>query len=252
MRLGRAHRADARGDGRVLAVRLGGPHALGRAPDQRPRAWPIHARRRSAIARRSIGRGRVPVHRGLPAARGVALSRNQTDRRQGRARYRRHEHEAPGAARILQGRPVRRVHVVFERRKRLSQAQLRDPIMTSARLLKVLLMVACVTVTACAQSVTYGVKPQTDRLSMLVRGKSTAADVLLALGEPRGRGAARLADEPNSTRRDVLFYEFVQSNGSTVNLKMLVVFMRDGTYDGHFWFSSVDSMKTTKGVVFVE
>ena len=124
--------------------------------------------------------------------------------------------------------------------------------MTPARILKVLLMVVCVTLAACAQSVTYGAKPQTDRLSMLVRVKSTAADVLRALGEPRGRGAARLADEPNSARRDVLFYEYVQSNGSTVNLKMLMVFMRDGTYDGHFWFSSVDAMKATKGVVIVE
>jgi len=122
--------------------------------------------------------------------------------------------------------------------------------MTAA--LRVLLMVVCVMVTACTQSVTYGVKPQTDRLSILVRGKSTSADVLLALGEPRGRGAARLADQPDSARRDVLFYEFVQSGGSTVNLKMLIVFMREGTYDGHFWFSSVDSMKATKGIVLTE
>jgi hypothetical protein len=122
--------------------------------------------------------------------------------------------------------------------------------MTAA--LKVLLMVVCITATACTQSVTYGVKPQTDRLSTLVRGKSTAADVLLALGEPRGKGSARLAEEPNSARRDILFYEYLQSDGSTVNLKMLVVFMREGTYDGHFWFSSVDAMKATKGVVLVE
>lgn len=122
--------------------------------------------------------------------------------------------------------------------------------MTAA--LKVLLLVGCATLAACAQSVTFGVKPQTDRLSMLVRGRSTAADVLLALGEPRGRGAARLADQPDAARRDVLFYEFVQSSGSAVNLKMLIVFMRDNTYDGHLWFSSVDSVKATKGVVLTE
>jgi hypothetical protein len=124
--------------------------------------------------------------------------------------------------------------------------------MTATRFLEVLLIVVCVTLTACTQSVTYGVKPQTDRLSTLVRGKSTAADILLTLGEPRGKGAARLADEPNSVRRDVWFYEYVQSDGSNVNLKMLLVLVRDGTYDGHFWFSSVDQMKATKGVILVE
>jgi hypothetical protein len=124
--------------------------------------------------------------------------------------------------------------------------------MTAPRLLQALLIVVCITLTACAQSVTFGAKPQTDRLATLVRGKSTPADILLALGEPRGKGAARLADEPNSVRRDVWFYEYVQSNGSNVNLKMLLVMLRDGTYDGHFWFSSVDQMKATKGIVIVE
>ena len=122
--------------------------------------------------------------------------------------------------------------------------------MTAA--LKVLLMVGCITLAACTQSVTFGAKPQTDRLSALVRGRSTAADVLLALGEPRGRGAARFADQSDPARRDVLFYEFVQSGGSVVNLKMLIVFMRDGMYDGHLWFSSVDSMQAKKGIVVTE
>lgn len=92
-----------------------------------------------------------------------------------------------------------------------------------------------------ACTVTYGVKPQTDRLSQLLPKQSKAADVLLTLGEPRGKGVAHLSTELPS--RDIWFYEFVQSNGSGMELKMLLVFFLGDTYDGHLWFSSVDAIR---------
>ena len=95
--------------------------------------------------------------------------------------------------------------------------------------------------TGCMPTITYGVKPQTDRLDKLVAGQSSAADVLLTLGEPRGKGMAHLSRE--LPPRDVWFYEFVQSDGKIVNLDMLIVFLLGDRYDGHLWFDSVDTMK---------
>ena len=95
--------------------------------------------------------------------------------------------------------------------------------------------------TGCAPTITYGVKPQTDRLDRLIAGQSSAADVLLTLGEPRGKGVAHLTTE--LPLRDVWLYEFVQSDGKTVNLDMLIVFLLGDRYDGHLWFDSVDTMK---------
>src|ERR1700740_1566806 len=97
-------------------------------------------------------------------------------------------------------------------------------------------------------SVTYGVQPQVDRLARLSPGKSRQSDVLLTLGEPRGKGAAHLSAE--IPLRDVWFYEFAHGEGgwksTSVDLEMLVVFFQGGVYDGYLWFSSVDKMKPTK------
>ncbi len=107
-------------------------------------------------------------------------------------------------------------------------------------------------------SVTYGVGPRTDRLAQLTPGQSRSSDVLLALGEPRGKGAAHLS--PAIPMRNVWFYEFVKSNmglyetlklsmgqtgSGSVDLKMLVVFMHGDVYDGYLWFSSVEKMNAS-------
>ena len=92
----------------------------------------------------------------------------------------------------------------------------------------------------CTPTVTYGVKPQTERLEKLVVGQSSAADILLTLGEPRGTGVAHLSKELPS--RDVWFYEFVKSDGATVTLDVLIVFLLGDRYDGHLWFDSVDAV----------
>ncbi|SRR6266404_238560 len=97
------------------------------------------------------------------------------------------------------------------------------------------------TVSGCAPTVAYGVKPQTDRLSQFVPGQTKAADILLSLGEPRGKGAAH--PSPGLPPREIWFYEYVRSDGKTANLDLLLVFMNGDSYDGHLWFSSVDTFK---------
>lgn len=88
----------------------------------------------------------------------------------------------------------------------------------------------------CATTMRVGTPPRTDRLKELTVGVSTVSDVLRALGEPRGSGAARnsVVLEP----RKVLYYEYTEVEGQRIGLKLLLVFVRDDRYDGYLWFSS--------------
>lgn len=109
-----------------------------------------------------------------------------------------------------------------------------------------LILAALVALSGCV-TVSYGVQPNTDRLVQLVPGKSRSSDVLLALGEPRGKGAAHLS--PELPLRNVWYYEYVKASGSltgkgNVDLKMLIVFLHGDVYDGYLWFSSVDKLKS--------
>ena len=93
-------------------------------------------------------------------------------------------------------------------------------------------------------SMTYGVLPNTSRLATLTPGQSRSSDVLLAMGEPRGKGAAHLS--PQLPLRNVWYYEYVKASGAmsmSVDAKMLLVFMRDDVYDGYLWFSSLEKVK---------
>ena len=100
--------------------------------------------------------------------------------------------------------------------------------------LAALLLIGCIA--GCAGSIRWGAAPRVDRLDGLKPGTSTTADVLLALGEPRGRGATRFS--PDLPPRSTWFYELVESDGKNVKLKILVVFIDGQRYDGHFWFAS--------------
>lgn len=97
----------------------------------------------------------------------------------------------------------------------------------------VLVILWVVPLAACS---TVGVAPNIDHLEELSPGVSTAADILRLLGEPRGRGVARMtADfEP----RDVWFYEQLQLKAEDQFLRMLLVFVKDGLYDGHLWYGA--------------
>lgn len=99
-------------------------------------------------------------------------------------------------------------------------------------------------VTACSTTMNFGSPPRVDRLEALRIGTSTAGDVRNALGEPRGRGQARFAaDLPE---QQTWFYEYMQSDGRKVQLKMLLVFMDRDVYGGHIWFSSGQLLGVTQ------
>jgi hypothetical protein len=92
-------------------------------------------------------------------------------------------------------------------------------------------------------TVRHGFPPQIGKLNTLTPGASTTADIVLALGQPRGDGVARFTIEP--TPRQIYYYEYVEAGtySGKVELSMLVVFVRDGRYDGHLWFSSANQLQ---------
>jgi hypothetical protein len=97
-------------------------------------------------------------------------------------------------------------------------------------------LVCLVLLIGCAPTLKYGSPPKVSSLESLKAGISTKADVLLALGEPRGKGAARFSVIP--TPREIWFYEYTESDGSRIDLKLLLVFFDEEHYDGNLWFSS--------------
>jgi hypothetical protein len=90
-------------------------------------------------------------------------------------------------------------------------------------------LVVSVSVFGCSTSFTFGVRPNADGLAMLERGVSTPEDVRRILGEPRGRGEARLA----IGHATIWFYEYGEATSGQSHLKHLMVFLRDGLYDGY-------------------
>jgi hypothetical protein len=94
-------------------------------------------------------------------------------------------------------------------------------------------------------TVKYGNMPDTMALqTQLTQHVSNKADVLRVLGSPRGYGMARL---PSLPRPGVIwFYEFLESDGNNVDLKMLIVFFDGEKYSGHLWFSSFEKIEVIK------
>jgi len=87
----------------------------------------------------------------------------------------------------------------------------------------------------------FGAPPNVDRLGGLTRGDSSKADVLLALGQPRGAGGALI--EPGSEPADIWFYELVKTDGREVSVQILLVFFDGDSYDGHLWFRSAETLR---------
>jgi len=79
--------------------------------------------------------------------------------------------------------------------------------------------------------------PPTSQLDKLFRGKSTKADVLLALGEPQGSGGALIPTDRGL--REIWYYEDSTASGLfKLELKqnVLLIFFRGEQYDGYLWF----------------
>ena len=87
----------------------------------------------------------------------------------------------------------------------------------------------------CSMNIKYGTPPRTDQLKNFTAGVSAKSDVLRILGEPRGYGMARLSI--GTQPRSIWSYEYVESEGKKMNLKMLLVFFEQDRYDGHLWFA---------------
>lgn len=75
--------------------------------------------------------------------------------------------------------------------------------------------------------------------STLERGKSTESDVVAALGQPTGAGRAIFPGDASGA--SILAYGYTRADVSggkvSVNQDFLLVFVRDGRYDGFLWFS---------------
>jgi len=102
------------------------------------------------------------------------------------------------------------------------------------------LTLLCALTSACI-SVEYGTPLITDGLVSLELGQSTYADILLALGQPRGNGSMHVSQ--SSEPRDILFYEYIKSDGKNTELEILTVLMLDQHYDGYLWFASSERIR---------
>ena len=107
-----------------------------------------------------------------------------------------------------------------------------------ARAALLLAALAFPSLVACASTEIIGARPRVESLSGLKLGESTAADVLLEIGEPTGRGSARF--RPEMEPREVWSYEYTEARTGLVSMDakilILIVFLHDGRYDGHLWF----------------
>jgi outer membrane protein assembly factor BamE (lipoprotein component of BamABCDE complex) len=102
------------------------------------------------------------------------------------------------------------------------------------------LALLCALTSGCI-SVEYGTPLITAGLASLELEKSTHADILLALGQPRGKGSLHVSQSPDP--RDMLFYEYIKSDGKNTELEILTVLMLDQHYDGYLWFASSERMR---------
>ncbi len=75
-----------------------------------------------------------------------------------------------------------------------------------------------------------------DPLKSFVRGQTTKAEVLAALGRPDG-GGGLYHDAALASQRETWLYESVQARGERTQLFMMFVYFDDGLFDGYLWFS---------------
>jgi len=88
-----------------------------------------------------------------------------------------------------------------------------------------------------------GTTPPVEALTALEYRKSTAAQVRSALGEPSGYGMMR--HSPDVPLARVWYYERVLVKGDQIRLHILLVYLHDEIYQGHFWFAADELYKTT-------
>jgi hypothetical protein len=96
------------------------------------------------------------------------------------------------------------------------------------------------------QTMTFGRDVATAPHAQFKPGVTTMAEVRAALGDPRGDGVAR--HNPKEPQRIIWFYEYGQVRprlGDTESsLKIVLVFFKEGRYDGHLWFADKKIVST--------
>jgi hypothetical protein len=90
----------------------------------------------------------------------------------------------------------------------------------------------------CGTVIRFGRRPDTAKLeTVLTIGRSSQADVLDALGEPRNHGTAMLPGQDSP--RDLWCYYYEEGTLTDDRRIFLFVFFKESVYDGYMWFSSL-------------
>lgn len=94
--------------------------------------------------------------------------------------------------------------------------------------------------------ITYGQLPRVDALNRLVAGETTSAELLMELGEPRGRGVYHF--NPDQEPRELWQYEYITAQSSITNtnidLSMLWILIKEDRYDGHLFFDAEEKIRS--------
>ena len=105
-------------------------------------------------------------------------------------------------------------------------------------------------VTGCAPTITIGKMPKIDVLASFTPGVSSIEDIRNGLGEPHARGMSRWSIDKEIPAK-IWEYQFTKASGRQIQFTLLMVFIREGHYDGHLWFSSAEETKSkiVKGTI---
>ena len=105
-------------------------------------------------------------------------------------------------------------------------------------------------VTGCAPTITIGKMPKIDALANFTPGVSSIEDIRNGLGEPHARGMSRWSTDKEMPAK-VWEYQFTKVGGGQIQFTLLMVFIREGHYDGHLWLSSAEETKSkiVKGTI---
>ena len=100
-------------------------------------------------------------------------------------------------------------------------------------------------VAGCAISLDYGRWPDPSQLAKLRLGQSDSAEVLRLLGEPTGKGKGHMPDFPYTATVWSYEYQRVMASMGTseIEVDLMMVFLKDDIYQGHFWFEADDEMQ---------
>jgi hypothetical protein len=105
------------------------------------------------------------------------------------------------------------------------------------RIGRLAIVAAILATCGCGTTLTAGRRPDVARLAGLSAGASTKADVVRALGPPKGAGRALFPQEERP--RDLWWYYAEETTRSDARRLVLFVFFDGDRYTGNMWFGSL-------------